>query len=59
MRRLLIGLALALMGLSMSGCAKKDKVRIQLPFLDVRVKEDGSTYIKSPDAENNEKEKKQ
>ena len=49
MRRLLASLAVAMIVGPMLGCAeKKDKVRIQLPFLDVRVKEDGSTRVKAP-----------
>ena len=49
MRKLILCLAAVYIGVNMLGCAeKKDKVRIQLPFIDVRMKEDGSTHVKSP-----------
>ena len=51
MRKWMIGLIATYVGIAMFGCAeqeKKDKIRVQAPFVDVRVKEDGSTRVKAP-----------
>ncbi|NOZ20545.1 MAG: hypothetical protein GXP25_05585 [Planctomycetes bacterium] len=54
MRKWLACLAAICIGTSLIGCAErekqdeKDKVRVQAPFVDVRVKEDGSTRVKAP-----------
>ena len=53
MRKWLICLAAVCIGTSLIGCAEqekkeKDKVHVRAPFVDVRVKEDGSTRVKAP-----------
>ncbi|MEW6360446.1 MAG: hypothetical protein AB1696_29215 [Planctomycetota bacterium] len=51
MRKWLICLAAICIGTSLIGCAEhetNDKVRVRAPFVDVQVKEDGSTRVKAP-----------
>ena len=53
MRKWMVCLSALYIGLAMLGCAEeekqdRDKVRVKAPFVDIRVKEDGSTDVKAP-----------
>ena len=52
MRTMWMVLVSAYVGVALFGCAeeeqKNDKVRVKAPFVDVRVKDDGSTEVKAP-----------